>query len=237
MKKNDMNGTLYLIPSEMGEQTSERLFPPFNLNTIQSIRYFVVENTRTARRFIKKVCPTIRIEELEFFEINKHAPSEKLAEMMQPLFDGYDMGIISEAGMPCIADPGNLIVAEAHKRNVRVVPLVGPNSIIMALIASGFNGQNFAFHGYVPIKDERKKMLTTWESVAQRTGQTQIFMETPYRNEQLFADLLSVLRPTTKLCVATDITLPSEFIKTKTIAEWKKEIPAIQKRPTIFLIF
>ena len=231
-----MNGKLYLIPSEMGEQDSERLFPAYNLRVLDTIKYFVVENARTSRRFLKKVCPTVNLEEIVFSEINKHAPADRVSEMMKPLFDGHDMGVISEAGMPCIADPGNLIVAEAHKKNVQVVPLVGPNSIIMALIASGFNGQNFAFHGYVPIKDERKKMLTSWESVALRTGQTQIFMETPYRNMQLFADLLATLRPSTRLCLATDITLPTESIKTLTVAEWKKQQPNLQKRPTIFLI-
>ena len=231
-----MNGKLYLIPSEMGEQDSERLFPAYNLRVLDTIKYFVVENARTSRRFLKKVCPTVNLEEIVFSEINKHAPADRVSEMMKPLFDGHDMGVISEAGMPCIADPGNLIVAEAHKKNVQVVPLVGPNSIIMALIASGFNGQNFAFHGYVPIKDERKKMLTSWESVALRTGQTQIFMETPYRNMQLFADLLATLRPSTRLCLATDITLPTENIKTLTVAEWKKQQPNLQKRPTIFLI-
>ncbi|MBR5435084.1 MAG: SAM-dependent methyltransferase [Bacteroidales bacterium] len=231
-----MNGKLYLIPSEMGEQDSERLFPAYNLRVLDTIKYFVVENARTSRRFLKKVCPTVNLEEIVFSEINKHAPTDRVSEMMKPLFDGHDMGVISEAGMPCIADPGNLIVAEAHKKNVQVVPLVGPNSIIMALIASGFNGQNFAFHGYVPIKDERKKMLTSWESVALRTGQTQIFMETPYRNMQLFADLLATLRPSTRLCLATDITLPTESIKTHTVADWKKQQPNLQKRPTIFLI-
>lgn len=231
-----MNGKLYLIPSEMGEQDSERLFPAYNLRVLDTIKYFVVENARTSRRFLKKVCPTVNLEEIVFSEINKHAPADRVSEMMKPLFDGHDMGVISEAGMPCIADPGNLIVAEAHKKNVQVVPLVGPNSIIMALIASGFNGQNFAFHGYVPIKDERKKMLTSWESVALRTGQTQIFMETPYRNMQLFADLLATLRPSTRLCLATDITLPTESIKTHTVADWKKQQPNLQKRPTIFLI-
>lgn len=231
-----MSGKIYLIPSEMGEQSPERLFPAFNLSIIREVNYYIVENVRTARRFIKKIIPDKNIEQTVFYEINKHAPAEQVAEMMKPLYAGENMGIISEAGMPCIADPGNLIVAEAHKKGVSVVPLVGPNSIIMALIASGFNGQDFSFHGYVPIKDDRKKTIQMWESIALRTGQTQIFMETPYRNVQLFNDLLMLLRPTTRLCIATDITLPSESIKTLTIAEWKKCTPDIQKRPSIFLI-
>lgn len=232
-----MNGQIYLIPSEMGEQNSERLFPPYNLEIIKQLHYYIVENVRTARRFIKKICPECVIENLIFFEINKHSPSERLQEMMRPLFDGENIGVISEAGMPCIADPGNMVVAEAHRKDIRVIPLVGPNSIIMALISSGFNGQNFSFHGYVPIKDDRKKMILSWESTALRTGQTQIFMETPYRNQQLFSELTNILRPTTKLCIATDITLDSEQIKTRTVSEWKKNVPDLQKRPSIFLIF
>lgn len=232
-----MNGKLYLIPSEMGEQTYEVLFPEMNRTIISAVDWYIVENIRTVRRFIKKVCPDKDIDNTHFFEINKHAPDEQVDEMMRPLLEGHDMGIVSEAGMPCIADPGNLVVAKAHQKGIRVIPLVGPNSIIMALIASGFNGQNFAFHGYVPIKDERKKKILQMESVALSTGQTQIFMETPYRNQQLFTELTTLLRPTTKLCIATDITLPTEDIKTRTIAEWKKHVPEIQKRPSIFLLF
>jgi 16S rRNA (cytidine1402-2'-O)-methyltransferase len=232
-----MNGKLYLIPSEMGEQTYEALFPEMNRTIISAVDWYIVENIRTVRRFIKKVCPDKDIDNTHFFEINKHAPDEQVDEMMRPLLEGHDMGIVSEAGMPCIADPGNLVVAKAHQKGIRVIPLVGPNSIIMALIASGFNGQNFAFHGYVPIKDERKKKILQMESVALSTGQTQIFMETPYRNQQLFTELTTLLRPTTKLCIATDITLPTEDIKTRTMAEWKKHSPEIQKRPSIFLLF
>lgn len=231
-----MNGKIYLIPSEMGEQGYEMLFPDMNRTIICSVDWYIVENVRTVRRFIKKICPEKDIEKTHFFEINKHAPNEQVDEMMRPLLDGHDMGIVSEAGMPCIADPGNLVVAKAHQKGIRVIPLVGPNSIIMALIASGFNGQNFAFHGYVPIKDERKKKILQMESVSLSTGQTQIFMETPYRNQQLFTELTSILRPTTRLCIATDITLPTEDIKTRTIAEWKKQVPEIQKRPSIFLL-
>ncbi|MCQ2605239.1 MAG: SAM-dependent methyltransferase [Bacteroidales bacterium] len=232
-----MNGKIYLIPSEMGEQNPNQLFPDFNKQIIMETNYYIVENARTIRRFIKKVCPEKNISEAILFEIDKHSPASEIETMMKPLFEGHNIGIISEAGMPCIADPGNLVVARAHEKGIRVIPLIGPNSIIMALISSGFNGQNFAFHGYIPIKDERKKMILQMESTAARTGQTQIFMETPYRNQQLFADLISYLRPTTKLCIATDITLKTEEIKTKTISEWKKCIPNLQKRPSIFLIY
>ncbi|MCQ2959793.1 MAG: SAM-dependent methyltransferase [Bacteroidales bacterium] len=231
-----MNGKIYLIPTEMGEQDSSRLFPSYNLSIIEHVDFYIVENVRTVRRFIKKVCPTKKIEDVVFYEINKHSPAEQLQEMMKPLFEGKDIGVVSEAGMPCIADPGNMVVAEAHRKNVQVVPLVGPNSIIMALIASGFNGQNFTFHGYVPIKDDRKKTILAWESVAFKTGQTQIFMETPYRNQQLLEDLLNILKPSTRLCVATDITLPTESIKTYSVSEWKSKKVDLQKRPSIFLI-
>ena len=231
-----MSGKVYLIPSEMGEQRHELLFPEMNRTIISSVDWYIVENIRTARRFIKKVYPEKDIDQTHFFEINKHAPAEQIDEMMRPLFEGHDMGIVSEAGMPCIADPGSLVVARAHEKGIRVVPLVGPNSIIMALIASGFNGQNFAFHGYIPIKDERKKKILQMESQALSTGQTQIFMETPYRNQQLFIDLTNTLCPSTKLCIATDITLPTEDIKTRTVAEWKKNVPELQKRPSIFLL-
>ncbi len=232
-----MRGNIYLIPCEMGEQKPSILFPEYNLQIIEQTNYFIAENARTIRRFIKKVCPNKHIEEATIFEINKHSPSEEIQTMMQPLLEGHNMGIISEAGLPCIADPGNLVVARAHELGIRVIPLVGPNSIIMALISSGFNGQNFAFHGYIPIKEERKKMILQMETTAARTGQTQIFMETPYRNQQLFTDLTTYLKPSTKLCIATDITLQTEEIKTKTISEWKKCTPNIQKRPSIFLIY
>lgn len=233
----EKRGKIYLIPSEMGEQGAERLFPVFNMDILHRVHYYIVENIRTARRFIKKVCPDVVIDNLVFFELNKHVPSDKVRDMLNPVFSGNDMGIISEAGMPCIADPGGLVVAEAHRNSIQVVPLVGPNSIIMALISSGFNGQNFAFHGYVPIKEDRKKSLVQWESIAQKTGQTQIFMETPYRNIQLFEDLMSCLKPSTRLCIATDITLSTEEIHTRTIQEWKHKIPEIQKRPSIFLLY
>ncbi|MBP5584487.1 MAG: SAM-dependent methyltransferase [Bacteroidales bacterium] len=231
-----MRGKIYLIPSEMGEQASERLFPPYNVNIIMSLQYFIVENARTARRFVKKVCPNKKIEEAFFLEINKHNPTERFEEKIKPLIEGFDVGIISEAGMPCIADPGNIFVAQAHRLGIQVVPLVGPNSIIMALIASGFNGQNFSFHGYVPIKEDRKKLLLIWETKALQTKETQIFMETPYRNQQLFEDLIAILKPNTNLCIATDITLQTEEIRTKSIAEWRKEKPNLLKRPSIFLI-
>ena len=220
----------------MGEQDEKRLFPAYNIAVIQEVNHYIVENVRTARRFIKKVFPEKDIENTIFYELNKHNPAENIEQMIQPVFDGFDIGIISEAGMPCIADPGSLVVEYAHKKNVQVIPLVGPNSIIMALISSGFNGQNFVFHGYLPIKEGRKPFVLQMEQNAQRLKQTQIFMETPYRNQQLFSELLTWLRPATRLCIATDVTLPTEEIRTYPISEWKKKTVEIQKRPSIFLI-
>lgn len=220
----------------MGEQDEKRLFPAYNIAVIQEVNHYIVENVRTARRFIKKIFPEKDIENTCFYELNKHNPAENIEQMIQPVFDGFDVGIISEAGMPCIADPGSLVVDYAHKKNVQVIPLVGPNSIIMALISSGFNGQSFVFHGYLPIKDGRKPFVLQMEQNAQRLKQTQIFMETPYRNQQLFSELLTWLRPATKLCIATDVTLPTEEIRTYSISEWKKKTVEIQKRPSIFLI-
>ena len=231
-----MTGKIYLIPSPMGEQDEKRLFPAYNIAVIQEVNHYIVENVRTARRFIKKVFPEKDIENTIFYELNKHNPAENIEQMIQPVFDGFDIGIISEAGMPCIADPGSLVVEYAHKKNVQVIPLVGPNSIIMALISSGFNGQNFVFHGYLPIKEGRKPFVLQMEQNAQRLKQTQIFMETPYRNQQLFSELLTWLRPATRLCIATDVTLPTEEIRTYPISEWKKKTVEIQKRPSIFLI-
>ena len=220
----------------MGEQDEKRLFPAYNIAVIQEVNHYIVENVRTARRFIKKVFPEKDIENTIFNELNKHNPAENIEQMIQPVFDGFDIGIISEAGMPCIADPGSLVVEYAHKKNVQVIPLVGPNSIIMALISSGFNGQNFVFHGYLPIKEGRKPFVLQMEQNAQRLKQTQIFMETPYRNQQLFSELLTWLRPATRLCIATDVTLPTEKIRTYPISEWKKKTVELQKRPSIFLI-
>ena len=231
-----MTGKIYLIPSPMGEQDEKRLFPAYNIAVIQEVNHYIVENVRTARRFIKKVFPEKDIENTIFNELNKHNPAENIEQMIQPVFDGFDIGIISEAGMPCIADPGSLVVEYAHKKNVQVIPLVGPNSIIMALISSGFNGQNFVFHGYLPIKEGRKPFVLQMEQNAQRLKQTQIFMETPYRNQQLFSELLTWLRPATRLCIATDVTLPTEKIRTYPISEWKKKTVELQKRPSIFLI-
>lgn len=229
-------GKIYLIPTEMGAQSPFQLFPNQNLEIVKQLQFYFVENIRTARRNIKKMYSESNIDAITFFELDKHASSTNINEILNPVLLGNDLGIMSEAGMPCIADPGNIIVERAHELGIQIVPLVGPNSIVMALIASGFNGQNFVFHGYIPIKENRNFFIQNMEAVAYKTGQTQIFMETPYRNQRLFEELMVLLKPETKLCIATHITLSDECIKTKKIKDWKLQVPDIQKRPTIFVI-
>lgn len=236
MAQSKKYGTIYLIPCEMGEQNCNRLFPPFNIEIVSSLSYFIVENIRSARRCLKRMQSSIIIDNLHFSELDKHAQNIDINKLLQPALNGTDIGIMSEAGMPCIADPGALVVNRAHELNLQVVPLVGPSSIVMALVASGGNGQNFAFHGYVPIKEQRKSFLLHIEQSAKRLGQTQIFMETPYRNQSLFAEMLQLFQPATKLCIACNITLDNEYIVTKTIAEWRKTAIDINKKPAIFVI-
>ncbi|MCL2327113.1 MAG: SAM-dependent methyltransferase [Bacteroidetes bacterium] len=236
MAQSKKYGKIYLVPCEMGEQDCNRLFPAFNAEIAGSLSYFIVENIRSARRSLKKINPSIVIDNLHFAELDKHAKNLDLNKMLQPALDGNDIGIMSEAGMPCIADPGALVVNRAHELGLQIVPLVGPSSILMALVASGGNGQNFAFHGYVPIKEQRKSFLLHIEQSAKRLGQTQIFMETPYRNQSLFTEMLQLFQPTTKLCIACNISLNDEYIATKTIAEWRKTVIDINKKPAMFVL-
>ena len=227
--------SLYLIPVTLGETEISRVLPDYNKNIILSLRYFIVEDIRSARRFLKKTDPSIIPDELTFFVLNKHTSPEEISGFLQPVEDGHSIGIISEAGCPAIADPGADIVAIAQQKNIPVVPLVGPSSILLALMASGFNGQRFAFHGYLPIDPaQRVKYLKNLEQSIYFDDQTQLFIETPYRNDKMLADILKTCKPETKLCIAADITLDSEFIKTKSIAEWKKQIPNLSKKPCIF---
>ncbi len=230
--------TLYLIPTTLGETELDKILPSGNAEIVSSIRYFIVENIRTARRFLKKVNREINIDELTFFELNQHTKPEEIFQFLQPLKAGNDMGIISEAGCPAIADPGADVVALAQAQNFNVVPLVGPSSILLSLMASGFNGQSFAFLGYLPVQQsDRIKALKKMESRIYSEHQTQIFIETPYRNMKMLDDILTTCQPNTKLCIAADITLETEFIKTKTISAWKKQKLDLNKRPTIFLIY
>ncbi len=234
-----MFGNLYLIPNSLGECNLENVLPSVNFEIIRKLKHFIVEDIRTARRFLKKVDKEINIDELLFYTLNKHTSPEEISSYLSPLKNGSDVGIISEAGCPAIADPGAEIVRIAQTQNYRVVPLTGPSSILLALMASGFNGQSFAFVGYLPIQgNERIQALKQLEKRAQYEKQSQLFIETPYRNMKMMEDILNTCQPKTQLCIACDITLETEYIKTKNIAEWKKEkLPDLNKRPCIFLIY
>lgn len=232
-------GTLYLIPTTLSDCELSQVLPDGNTPIIRKLKVFIVENIRTARRFLKQVDSNIIIDELQFFELNQHTDLNHINQYLEPLLKGEDIGIISEAGCPAIADPGADIVALAQAQKIKVVPLVGPSSILLSLMASGFNGQSFAFHGYLPIeKGQRVDKLKQLERRIYSEQQTQLFIETPYRNRQMVDELLKSLQPQTKLCIAVDITSDTEDIRTKTISEWKKSvIPELHKRPCIFLVY
>lgn len=234
-----MPGILFLIPNTLGENAPDEVIPQKVIETAKRLRHFIVEDVRTARRYLRRIDRTFPIDDSQFFELNQHTDRSKIEPYIKPLLDGNDMGIISEAGCPAVADPGADIVALAHRKGIRVVPLVGPSSILLAQMASGFNGQSFAFVGYLPIEAaERQKRLRKLEHRAKEENQTQLFIETPYRNMKLFDELTATLRGDTMLCIACDITLESEYIETRTIGEWKQKKPQdLNKRPTIFGIF
>ena len=215
------------------------VLPKANLDVMNSLDYFIVENTRSARRFLSKAGIECRIEELEFVELNEHTTSaSEIEKMLKPVLAGRSAGVISEAGVPGVADPGADIVALAHRKGVRVVPLVGPSSILMSVMASGLNGQSFAFVGYIPVKEgERAKRIKELERRAKEENQAQLFIEAPYRNVKLFEALVKSLAPKLRLTIAADITSPAEYIKTLTVEEWRKQgVPDIAKRPTIFIL-
>ena len=230
-------GILYLVPAPLGEGGLAALSGEA-LAVLPDLRFFIVERVRTARRFIKSALPAANISEMRFYELDKHRPSNLPKGILEPLLQGEDMGLLSEAGCPGVADPGAVVVREAHARGIRVKPLSGPSSLLLALMASGLNGQNFAFHGYLPVKsDARRKKLRALEREAQASGQTQLFIETPYRNAALFEDILRSLSPQTMLCVALDLSLPSEEICTRSIAQWQKSpLNFTEKRPAVFLV-
>ncbi|MBO8440064.1 MAG: SAM-dependent methyltransferase [bacterium] len=231
--------TLYLIPSPLGDAPLCRMMPPYNSDIIRSLRHFIVENVRTARRFLKQVDNGIDIDSLTFYELNRHTDRQMIASYLTPMSEGCEIGIISEAGCPAVADPGADVVAIAQEKGYKVVPLVGPSSILMSLMASGFNGQSFAFVGYLPIdRNERAQRLKALERRAYSEDQTQIFIETPYRNVQLFGEMLRTLQPQTRLCIALSITTEGESIRTMTVSQWKKAaVPDMHKQPCIFLIY
>ena len=230
-------GTLYLIPCTLGDTPAEQVLPQHVINVARKLQHFVVEQPKSARQFLSALKPEQPIQSLHFATLNEHTAANELPALLAPLLAGHDVGIISEAGCPGIADPGAALVNLAHRNGIRVVPLVGPSSILLALMASGLNGQCFAFHGYLPIAEtERNKTIAMLEIESAKRKQTQLFIETPYRNDKMFGALLTQCRPDTMLCVATDITLPSEQIQTFTIAKWKSQpAPQLNKRPSLFL--
>ncbi|WP_396161076.1 SAM-dependent methyltransferase [Flavobacterium sp.] len=241
MKSNSL-GKLYLIPitlSNPGETTvvPEDVLPQTIKRTIDFIDYYIVENEKTARKFIKSIHPEKKQPDLKISVLNKHTEIAEHNDFIQPLLRGENIGLMSESGCPGVADPGAVIVKLAHEKGIQVVPLVGPSSILLALMASGMNGQSFAFNGYLPIdKNDKKQALKSFERLSQEKNQSQLFIETPYRNNKLMEDLLQILQANTYLCVACDITLPTEYIKTKTVNQWKKEKADLHNRPCIFII-
>ncbi|MGC2049232.1 MAG: SAM-dependent methyltransferase [Gallionella sp.] len=233
-----MAGILYLIPCTLGDTPVEQVLPQHVIAVARKLKHFVVEQPKTARQFLSSLKPEHPIQSLHLATLNEHTDPKELAAMLAPLEAGEDLGIISEAGCPGIADPGADLVLLAQRKGIRVVPLVGPSSILLALMASGLNGQCFAFHGYLPIAEaERNKAIAALEAESAKRKQTQLFIETPYRNQKLFSGLLAHCRPETLLCVATDISLPTEQILTRSIAQWKSQpVPQLNKRPSMFLL-
>lgn len=237
MKANTLFGKLYLIPTTLGEMNPEDVLPHTIKRTIDFIDHYIVENEKTARRFIKSVHPEKKQPQLTLFALNKHTEVTEHNEFIKPLLEGKNMGLMSEAGCPGVADPGAVIVKLAHEKGIQVVPLVGPSSILLAMMASGLNGQNFAFNGYLPIdKSDKKTALKNLEKLSYDKNQSQIFIETPYRNNKFLEDLLQILQANTLLCVACDITLPTEFIKTQSVNQWKKNKADLHNRPCIFIL-
>lgn len=234
-----MKGKLYLIPTTLGDfNTIDKTIPVYNIEVIHSLKIFIVENVRTARRFLSKARHPVAIDKMTFYELGKHTPSEQVSEYLKSIRSGENIGLLSEAGTPCIADPGSVIVKMAHEKSIEVIPLVGPNSIVLALMASGFNGQNFCFHGYLPVdKNDLVKKIKEFESDIYKKNQTQIFIETPFRNKQLLGTLLSNCSKTNKLCIAVNLTLPDQKIISMSISEWKNASIDFHKKPAVFLLY
>lgn len=236
-KSTDNKPCLYLIPTLLGENTQSQSVPPYNLHIIESLLHFCVENEKSARRFIKSILPNKKQADLKIEILNKNTLPKEIPSLLAPMREGHSLGVLSEAGMPGIADPGALLVQAAHRAGFRVVPLVGPSSIFLALASSGFNGQSFSFHGYLPIdKRERRVAIRQMEQESMRKKSAEIFIETPYRNNKMLEDLISTLNPNTQLCVACDITLPTEMIFSGSVKEWIQKKADLHKRPAIFII-
>lgn len=229
-------GTLYLIPSLLSEENAD-VIPAATLSIVHSLSHFIVENEKTARHFLKAIQYPKPLQQVQMTVLNEHTPSQEVDVLLKPLLDGQDAGIISEAGCPAVADPGSDLVRLAHSKNIDIIPLTGPSSLLLALMGSGMNGQRFAFAGYLPKeRNDRIRMIRELERNVAAKNETQIFIEAPYRNQHLLEDLLQTCSSSTLLCLATELTSPSQFVKTKSISEWKKNVPDIQKKPTVFLI-
>lgn len=236
--EKEQRGALYLIPVTLGDTSIEQVLPSYNHDVIMQLRHFIVEDIRSARRFLRKVDRTFPIDDSQFCEMGKHADTKLFSQYLEPLRKGESIGVISEAGCPAVADPGADVVAIAQREGLQVVPLVGPSSMILAVMSSGLGGQSFAFNGYLPVDPaDRTKKLKMLEARAWNEGQTQLFIETPYRNLKMFQSLVASLRPQTRMCIAAGITTADEYIRTLTIEKWKKQqLPDLSKVPAIFLI-
>lgn len=230
-------GTLYLIPVMLGDTAANEVVPASVIRTVSLIDDYIVENSKVARKFIKAMVPEKQQSILNLFELNKHTDEKEIQSFIQPLLDGKNMGLMSDAGCPGVADPGAVIVSLAHLKGIKVVPLVGPSSILLSLMGSGMNGQSFTFNGYLPIdKSEKRTMLKNLEKWSFERDQSQLFIETPYRNNQLMEEMIQTLHPNTSLCVACDLTLPTEIMLTKPVSFWKKHKLDLHKRPCIFIV-
>ena len=232
-----MKGVLYLVPNTLGDPDTSQTIPDGIVERVSTINVFIVENLRNARRYLKKLNREIDINQLIFHELNEHTQEEVIPTFLEQAMKGSDTAIISEAGVPGVADPGAMVVRLAHERGIKVVPLTGPSSILLSLMASGLNGQMFSFLGYLPVKQpDRIRKLREIEQRVRKNGETQIFIETPYRNDALLKDILNTCDSSTRLCIAADITLSTEFIQTRSVREWRKKKPVLHKRPAIFLL-
>lgn len=231
-------GILFLIPVLLGETEVNQVLPLEIEKTISKLNTFIVENSKAARKYIKMISPATKQADLKLFELNKHTNKSEIKSFLSPLLAGENVGLMSDAGCPGVADPGAEVVNIAHQLGIEVRPLVGPSSILLSLMGSGMNGQSFVFHGYLPIdKNERKQKLKLIERLSFEQKQSQIFIETPFRNNQILSDILQSLHPNTKLCIGCDLTLPTQFLKTDHLSNWKKNIPDLHKRPCVFIIY
>lgn len=238
-KSRNLLGKLFLVPTTLGSfDTIHKVIPEYNLQIMRSLDVFIVEQLRTARRFLKKAGHPTPIDDMQFYELNKFTDEQEISDFLKPAINGRSIGLLSEAGTPCIADPGAVIVRLAHRAGIQVVPLVGPNSIVLALMASGLNGQRFCFHGYLPVEGAQLgKKIKELDANSRKMDQTEIFIETPYRNRQMLESLIKHGRPQSLLCIATDLSLESERIETNTLATWKKKSPDFHKKPSVFLLY